>query len=300
MSTPTPDPTKQQLVTPTASETAALRASSLDDEIRALAQQLQKQGALGFDPSTHVKGIVTAINYNSSPPTVSIQISGDTTTTIDGVRFINNYTPVINDVVDIRKQGPDLIITGQPAYTSGKVVTGGANGWVVATLTNGSHDGNDQGNVAYRLILDNGSWKMQWRGGWSVSGTYLIDTDDALASQYRPQSLRSLVVARQTSTGAVACHAEFLADGRVRLAGNTQSTLNASVSGDVYFTSINDFTSVAGSHSHLDGSGFSTTTDGAHDHSIGASHDHGFSGGSHSHPVTTPTWISLHGVEYFI
>ncbi|MFF5973750.1 hypothetical protein ACFY7C_19695 [Streptomyces sp. NPDC012769] len=296
MSTPTPD----RPVAPTVSEAVALNNAAADDEIRALVQMMEKQSSLGFDPSTHIKGVITAINYTTAPPTVSVQISGDTTTTISDVHLMSNYSPVVGHTVDIRKQGPDIVVTAHTADASGKVVTGGANGWVKADLTNGSHNGNDQGDVYYRVILDHGTWKMQWRGGWGVSGTFMIDTADALPTEYRPQSQRNILVARQWTTGAVAAQLQFTTDGRVQLVANTQSTLSATSSGDVQYASVSGFTSVSSSHNHLDGSGFPTSFDGSHDHSFGASHDHGFSGGAHSHSVTTPTWISLHGVEYFI
>ncbi|MER7596288.1 hypothetical protein [Streptomyces hydrogenans] len=292
------------LLTPTDAEKKALLDARNEEEIRLLVAQMQKAGALGFDPSTHVKGVITAVSYASSPPTVSLQISGDTTTTITGVRIMNNFTPVTGQTVDIRKQGADIVITGHTADVSGTARGQVGSGWIKATLTNGSHNGNSNGDVYYRLKLDDGSWKVQWQGGWAPEGSsIMIDSGQALPERFWPKALRSVPAARQVST-ATSVVFDFHTDGRVVLTGHTYSTSASTVSGDVSFVSIggSGFTSVNGSHTHIDGGGFATTTSGGHDHSvnIGASHDHGFYGGAHTHTAFWPAWVSLNGVEYFL
>lgn len=298
MTTPTPPSNSA----PTASETSALAVSSADSELRALAEQLQSTGALGFDPSTHAKAIITAVSHDTAPPTVSIQFRGDTTVTIDNVRIDSSYSPVVGQTVDIRKQGPDIVITGSTAAASASGPDT-SNGWTRATLSNGSHNGNSNGDIYYRKVLDNGSWKMQWQGGWSVSGTEMIDAGDALGEEFQPTAHRSVAAARQVVNGTAIVW-DFHTDGRVTLTGSTATGASATVSGDITFVSAGGggFTSVNGAHSHLDGSSFVTTTDGSHDHSFSAdaSHDHGFLGGGHTHTVAAPAWASLNGVEYFL
>lgn len=301
MTTPPPEATSP-IVTPTVEEARAIANAYSDEEIRSLAQAVLKSGELGFDPTTLVKGIIAAVDTAGSPPTVSIQISGDTATTIASVRVMNNYSPVTGDTVLIAKQGADIVVLGHIADLGGKVVANGAGGWVLATLSAGSHNGNSMGSVYYRRILDHGSWKMQWRGGWAASGTLMINTGQALATEFRPVEKRSVLAARQFQTGLVACQVDFHTDGRVELTGSTQAAgLSTNVSGDVGVTSIGGGGIADTSHNHADWEGFATfTTFMSHSHGGGGGHDHSFFGGGHTHPVTAPTWVSLHNVEYFL
>lgn len=87
------------------------------DDLRGLASELQKD-PLPFDPSTIRKGTVTAVDFVSTPPTISVQLSGDTTTTIAGVRIYNGYVPVVSDTVLLLKQGTDLLAWGKVATTA--------------------------------------------------------------------------------------------------------------------------------------------------------------------------------------
>lgn len=301
MTTP-PLETTVPVVAPTPEETRAISNPYSDELIRKLAQFIQKSGQLGFDPTTLKKGIIIAIDVTGSPPTVSIQISGDTTTTVASVRMLNNYSPVVGHTVLIVQQGADIVILGHIADLGGKTAANGAGGWNLATLSAGSHNGNSSGNVYYRRILDHGSWKMQWRGGWAVSGTFMINTGQALAAEYRPAETRPVLAARHFASGPVACHMVFTSDGRVEMQGGTQASSTGTVSGDIGFVDPADSTSVADtSHNHLgDSGGVTGVTSITHNHSIVGGHDHSFFGGSHTHPVTSPTWVSLHGVEYFL
>lgn len=292
-------PTSRSVAAPTLAETQALNNARQDDEVRALVQQMQTLGAMAYGSSRHIKGVVTAINYTTSPPTVSINIQGETSVTVDGVRIMNNYSPVVGQTVDIRKQGADIVITGHTADVSGTSVGNAGSGWILAQLTNGAHNGNSNGDIYYRLVLDHGSWKMQWQGAWSVSGTAMIDAADALPAEYRPTRHRS-VVAGRTVTNASAIVWDFHTDGRVTLTGSNATPASAVVSGDVTFVDPGGFTSFSSTHQHMDGSGFMTSFDGSHDHSVSAGHDHGFLGGGHTHTVASPSWASLNGVEYFL
>jgi hypothetical protein len=299
MTTPPPEGSPP-LATPTVEETRAITNAFSDEEILALAKQIQESGALGFDPTTIVKGIVTAVNTTGSPPTVTINISGDTTTAIASIRILNNYSPVVGHTVLIAKQGADIVVLGHVADLGGAAVSNGAGGWVKATLAGGSHNADSQGDVYYRRILDHGAWKMQWQGGWGVSGTVMVT---ALDAEYRPRVKRPLLAARQFSTGATACHMVFHTDGKVEMQGATQAINSGTVSGDIGFTDPIDNTT------YVDPVDFSTAdaTDGhshgvvgGHDHGVVGGHDHSFSGGAHTHPVTAPTWVSLNGLEYFL
>ncbi len=283
-------------------EARALSNAFSEGEIRALAQQLEKSSSLGFDPMTLVKGTVTAVDFAGSPPTVSIQISGDTTTTVSNVRVLDSYSPQVGHTVLIAKQGADILIIGHVADLAANTAAGGAGSWTKATLTAGSHNGDSQGDVFYRRILDNGSWKMQWRGAWTVSGTFMINTGQALPVGWRPAQKRTVAVARNTSGGAATAQMTFHTDGRVELTGGTTAANSSTISGDVGFTSSGGSTGSADtSHNHIgDSGGVTGVTFQAHSHSVSAGHDHGFFGGSHTHTVSSPSWVSLNGVEYFI
>lgn len=244
---------------------------------------------LGFTPGTKVKGIVTDINITGSPPTVTINIGGDTSTAISDIRLLNNYAPQVGHTVLIEKQGAQLVVSGHIADQSGFAVDQGAGGWIKADLAAGSHDGNLNGDVYFRRILDHGSWKMQWRGGWNVSGTTMIS---ALDEEFRPSSRRTVLVARTAVGGSNDVKLDFETNGSVLLVGATTTASSATVSGDIHQKI---------GHSHF----IDVFVDGTHDHGASAgtadAHDHGFSGGSHSHTVSSPSWISLNGgVEYFL
>lgn len=314
MTTPPPE-ASAPVIAPTAEETRALSNSASDSEIRELAQTLLTTTQLGFDPTTILKGIITAVEPDTSPPTVSIQISGDTTTTVAEVRILNSYSPQVGHTVLVAKQGADIVILGNISNTAASGTDSGAGDWTKATLAAGSHDGNSNGDVAYRKVLDHGAWKMQWRGGWSVSGTTVIS---ALDTEFRPSHRVSMLAAR-TSTGAISVYVVFETDGSVVLAATTTGTNSSNASGDVGTASMSTGSGggfSVGDHSHAipfdgdaDGGGAdhnhfgSALSSGAFSlgsHSHGASHDHSFFGGSHSHPVTAPTWVSFNGLEYFL
>jgi hypothetical protein len=301
MTTPLPE-TPIPASTPTAEGSKALANSLSETEILSLAQEIVKAGSLGFDPKTTVKGVITAVNFAGSPPTVTIEISGSSAVQVADVHVLNNYSPVVGQTVLVDKQGADIVILGSVADLAADSADGGAGGWIKPTLAGGSHGGNSNGDIFYRRILDHGSWKMQWRGGWNVSGTFILNTGQALAAEYRPGEKRTVLASRQFQTGAQACQVDFHTDGRVEVTGMTQATLSGTVSGDISYVDPGDFTDfVSGTHAHVDGSGFITTSVTlGHDHGVIGGHDHVMSGGSHTHPVTTPTWVSLNGVEYFI
>ena len=234
MTTPPPESTPA-LVAPTVEETRAISNAFSEEEIRNLAQLIAKSGALGFDPTTIVKGVVTAVDFAGSPPTVSIQISGESTVTINSVSLLNNYSPQAGHTVLIAKQGANIVVLGHIADVGGLSAGDASDDWQLATLSVGTHGANNNGDICFRRVMDHGSWKMQWRGGWAppASGEFMIDAGQALPEEYRPTGLRSVLAARQFSTGAMACQVDFTSDGRVRVTGMTGATSSASSGGDV-------------------------------------------------------------------
>jgi hypothetical protein len=86
-------------------------------DLRALAMELQKSG-LTFDPARGRKGTITAVSLATSPPTVTLQLSGDTTVSIPGVRVLRTYTPAVNDTAILLDQGNELLALGTVATSS--------------------------------------------------------------------------------------------------------------------------------------------------------------------------------------
>lgn len=305
------------------------------DAIRELATEIAKQAVLDFDPATLRKGQITAIADTSAPPTLSVQISGDTTTTIDGVRYVESYVPAVGDTALIIKQGTDLVALGKIAANYS------ATGWTTVTLGAGfTHNGNGGGAVRYRRVYDNGSPKMQWRGvAARSSGTVVISTP--LASGFRPQNRVPIGTARSATGGANSVKLDFQTDGTVEMVGGTTSPGAGTTGG----ATPNDSTHNHGSHEHVIPE--SSHTHGFHSHGISSSahthggahpspndsphthggattnevnpasaHSHGgttnvetpndstHNHGSHDHSfnpsVEDPPWISFEGIEYFI
>lgn len=283
-----------------------------DAQLRALAAEIAKLGKLGFDPVTIRKGIVAAVSDQATPPTVSINISGDSETLVTQVRTLNNYTPLVGQTVLVAKQGSEIFLLGSIANINPTTAAGQPsvmdNGWLKATLTNGTHGGNAN-DVYYRRILDHGAWKVQWRGVWNPAGaTFMIDTANALDADYRPTSYRAISCARE-ATDATTIRMDFNADGTVRW---WQSVPNVASSG----AGTSGSSAPGGSTGEANGttqplsSGVWNNPGGAgnHDHLIGHTHpdifvnSHTHSTPSHSHTVSiaNPSWISLNGVEYFL
>lgn len=254
-----------------AAQTAEAAQAAQMQAIRDLATEIAKQTLLDFDPATLRKGTVVSIATTAAPPTLGITISGDTTE-IPGVRYYEHYAPAVGDVVHVIKQGTDLVALGKIAeqYT--------ATGWTVLTLGSGfSHNGNDNGNVRYRRVWDNGSWKMQWRGGASLTGLPTAVVTTPLATGYRPVDRATAIVARD-AIGANAVKLDFNTDGTITLVGGT---------------TVPSITSaVIAAHTH---SGPAHTHSGpSHSHTVFTSHqqDIGATGGtsqSHTHSYTGGT-----------
>lgn len=270
-----------------------------DIAIRQLASKLNKP-QLSFDPGYMRKAQITAIDAGDSntPPTVTVLLSGDTTTPISGVYIEANYSPQVGDTALMYKQGDEFFVKGAIATSA----TG--TGWTQVSLSSGNtHNGNSNGPLMYRRVLDNGAWKMQWQGGISYGGSANI-LSTALGGDFRPSVKRSMVTAREVQSGSIAVGVDFKTDGTISIVGENNGPLSA------------------GSHSHFadfgvsvsGGASVSGSTGGA---SAGTAHTHGFSGsgssdgsgdasgntnsaGSHSHSVNSPSWVAFNGIEYFL
>lgn len=284
----------------TPEEQAALDASQ-EKQLRDLATQITQMAKLGFDPMTIRKGIIGAVSDTTSPPTVSLNISGDTDTLVAQVRTLNNYTPLTGQTVLLAKQGTEIFILGAIAATSPMNVGGDSipdNGWRQSPLTAGSHGGNGNGDVYYRRVLDHGSWKMQWRGGWNVSGTTMIGSGEALDTDFRPSSKRSVLAARSATSSNVV-QFDFMTDGTVVLVGGTTapSSVSSAPGGTTDSVDPIDSTTTA-----LSGYLSQGGSDLGHSHGVVGSHYHDIFVDSHSHSiaVAAPTWVSLNGLEYFL
>lgn len=85
-----------------------------------------------------VNGLVTTVSAGITPPTISVQINGDTSTTIDGVAYDNAYVPVVGDTCMLLRQGTDLVALGRVADG-----VGGRGLWhTLGTTGNGTFNAN--------------------------------------------------------------------------------------------------------------------------------------------------------------
>lgn len=291
-------------------EEQAAHDAAEDQQLKDLATQIAAMTQLGFDPMTIRKAIIASVNDAATPPTVSLNISGDTETLVTEVRILNNYTPLVDQTVLLAKQGTEIFLLGSIASVdprSAAESTASDNGWVAATLSAGTGGSGDNA-VRYRRIMDHGSWKMQWRGEWNPAGNLsMITAGNALDPDFRPAGRRGLPAARD-AVGSTTCRMEFSPDGTVRYysaspAINTTGDLGGGTGSNGGFDygghshGISDTYGAAGEFVQSDG----TSVNGAF--SVG-SHSHGIDTGSHNHGgstvVTAPTWISLNGLEYFL
>lgn len=291
----------------------AQRQAEMNDQITSLARVINTEVETGAHIS---KGVITATQIGGTPPTVSVQLDGDTSVSVSDVRFMDHVTPVVGDTVFMIRQKDGLMIFGQCATAQSHAM----NGWVTPTLASGwsvySAD-----PLMYRVVLDNGSKKVQWRGRATVSsGTpSLITTVDAIA---RPLfQLAPILVARGFGGGSNVAQIDVLGNGNINLVGatvgikstdtathNSGTANTGAMNGTVTATS---FSSGYGLVNGEEGTGqpFNGDTGSAHRHGMA----HGHFVGGHTHvqtvhfhgidpatPVDFPDFVSFNGVEYFI
>jgi hypothetical protein len=213
------------------------------------------------------------------------------------VRFLTNYTPAVGDTVQILKQSGSLLIFGHVADNGTASSQEGA--WIDVTSfgTGFTNNGDSQGDLQYRRIMDHGSWKMQWRGSVALSGSHTAVLGTALDSDYHPTNHKKLILARGMGNGnsILDVQAEFTTSGTIVLQG-------------INYTWGNGNTGTGGSHSHYDGysdtqlSGYLSQagSDLGHAHYLGYTD----TSAGHTHTmgitVSTPDWISFEDVEYWL
>lgn len=295
------------------SQQQAAAETQTREQVRSLA------GALVTDTTACamlIKGVVTAVDLVASPPSITCQLEGDTTTSVPGIVFIDSYSPVVGDTVQIIKQGNSIVAIGQVNDTG----TGTANGWITPSLAaNFTTNGNGYGPLQYRVVVDNGERKLQFRGAVSYTGSSDVQIF-VLVTDARPTTKRNALVSRPHWQGANAMQVEFLTTGEVMMVGGTGvgvTGIASSGSGTTNSVDPNDNTTgVNNPYGGFSGGGDPQTSgptivvnsgDTAHQHLF--NHVHGITG-SHSHTtpnhthtvetVDTPDWISFNGVEIFL
>lgn len=285
MSTPS-DPT-----TPTGPPVPAPATplASSADQIRQLATQLN-QPPYNFDPANIRKAIITAIDAGNSTtaPTCTILFSGDTTSPVAGVRLAAGYGPQVGDTCIVLKSGADFFMLTDIVGVSNQTASSTAGGWTKATLQGShSHNGNSNGDVMYRRTMDGGCWKMQWKGALNYGGnTALLGA--ALGVDFRPPTKVSILAPRDVNNGgATSVQLDIQTDGTISIIATNWSTNSVS-------SHTHDVSGFTGGHSHTEHDGFGTT---------GSSDSWGnntTNSGGHSHTASNPSWIGLHGLEYFL
>lgn len=172
-------------------------------QVRDLARVLQPEQGL-YDPTNLRKAVVVSVQ-GTVPPSVDIKLSG-AEETISGIAIINGYSPYVNDVVIVAKQGNGLLVLGS-------VSESGA--WTTATLLSGyGHNGNGGGSVQYRRVWDSG-WKMEWRGCASRVAGSSKQVIGNLTSEFSPRSAREVPNTQEDEGLNSGCRLEFTSAGNV-------------------------------------------------------------------------------------
>lgn len=281
---PTTSPTSGPVPTPVPSDPSPADISALAAQLKAMATP--SVPAVSINQAT-----VVDVDLTATPPTASITMSGSSTQ-VDGVRFISGYTPVIGDTIEVITQNASTVILGHVVDIG--TATEATGGWNTPVLSSGfTTVGNSNGPVQYRVITDNGVFKMQWKGSVSHSGsnTPIISGANVLATQYRPAAKVSMISAR-TATDSLVVGLDFGTDGSVTLVGPTL----AQSGGGTTSSSGGHSHTVFDDHTHSHGGAVATTSfaDSGTDDPGGHTH----TGGAPT--VAQPTWISFNGIEYFL
>lgn len=267
-------------------------AAQTQTGLRALAAAINGQGG-GGPTSQIMMGTVSAVHLTGTPPTIDCYLNGDTTTLVTGIVFMDSYTPLVGDVVHFMEQGNTVFAMGQAA--PGGSATN--NGWVAPT---GFTAGGPGGSPLARLRMQSGSVQVEFQGTVAYAGT-LLTVPSGMAPTTAPRPLIA------PSDGL----------GFVRLLVNTNGTVTVTLpSANTGNTSPGTDSQSPGASSGSSSDGFGGTTGGAsagtaHTHSEGGTtngHSHSVSVNSHSHTVnshshsisSTPTWVGLDGLSYYL
>lgn len=133
---------------------------------RQLARKLNRPPAStrNSPSSPWVVGTVNTVSLSTGTLTVTIQ--GDTVQ-IPGISYLDSYTPIVGDTVILVRLKNHLWAIGTVAAYSGGI----GSGWQTPALFSGVTTGmGSPGPVMWRIVGDNGSLKVQFKGGVSISG----------------------------------------------------------------------------------------------------------------------------------
>ena len=239
------------------------------------------------------------------PPTVTIQLGGDTSTSIAAVRYMDSYTPVAGDTVVIAKQGSEITVLGkihefylnQPAK----------NGWQPITPTttwNGSN--NTLTPPLWRRVFDHGDQKIQFQGRVWRNGTNTGTTIFTLPAGYTPGIQRVLLAARENLGGANEVQINVNTSGVVEinghlLAGPITSGVKTSYYSVEHLHRIAGYPDTSLVQVNYGGStGYQNAVIGGASTDGGNSPNHRHTLDDHRHIATFPGWISLDGLEFFL
>lgn len=302
-------PTNPSVPSTPAVPSPAIPLDQSADQLRQLASQLN-QPPYPFDPVNIRKATVTAVDSGdaNTPPTCTVLFSGDTTSPVAGVRFAAIYGPQVGDTVIVLKQGSDFFMLTDFPATGSQQANSTAGGWTQASLAGGhSHGGNSNGNLMYRRVMDNGCWKMQWKGAIAYGGSTTI-LGTALDDDHTPAQKVSLSTARDVNNGgATSVGVDFTTSGNIVIAGPTWSTNSTSIGSHSHTFGVSVSVSTSGgtgghTHSSSLGDGIGVSTDSVSTSGSGSGSGTTDLGGSssHSHTASNPTWIGFNGLEYFL
>lgn len=283
-------PTSPDVVSPQVPAPAP-DGSPTDQDIRDLVGTLAKQSDDGISYATIRKAYVSGVHGETNPPTINVQFptpSGGTSVDITNVRYLDSYSPNGGDNIVVIKQGQEILALGQ--IKDNNSTSGGVpNGW------------QSSGDCRFRLVVDNGDFKVQMQGSFAVSGSNLF----VLPAAYRPLADRQFVVASNNNNGYNRVNVSWTT-GQVSLVSpQFHQPADPVDPGDS--TTFND----AGGSSWYGGGWGSTGSGGAdghyhatdvyaHSHYTGA-HNHGIVG-SHAHGVTVnmPSRVWFDNCEFFL
>jgi hypothetical protein len=135
---------------------------------RKLARKLNRPPASTRNAPTGpwVVGSVTAVSISTASLTATIH--GDTVA-IAGINYLDSYTPVVGDNVILIRNGAHLWAIGTVAAYTG----GSGSGWNTPALFSDVVTGSGSTQPAmWRIVGDNGSLKVQLKGGVVLSSGY--------------------------------------------------------------------------------------------------------------------------------
>ena len=302
MSAPTPAPdTPQGQMTP-AQQTA--------QQIAAQAQQRQQISSLAdaLIPQTQPGAILSkgkVMSWESGlPPTVTIQLGGDTSTVIAAVRYLDSYTPTPGDTVLIAKQGSEILVIGKAhEFYLGQPAK---NGWQSPSLTttwNRTVAGAPP--PLFRKVFDHGEQRIQMQGRVWRNGTNTGAILFTLPDGYRPTVQRMVLAARENVGGLNEVQVYVEPNGTVNLSGHTLAgPMNDGVTTSYY--NVDHFHEQSGGGIYTGTVRYSTGGSplvgvlGGSAQDGGRDPNHRHTTNPHNHVAGFPGWVSLDGVEFFL